>query len=134
MSGATMFSSLVTTVVTPSKCAVRRCAPPSVSVRPATLTRVARPAAYTSSPLAAHTEQPEELRRGGGDRGPWTRHGRLVAARDRSGQRLPGADRGPVLDRRPDERHELAAPDAGGRAERLRRALERDEEVGRERR
>ena len=42
-SGPTMFSSLVTTVVTPSKCARPRWAPSSVSVSPATETVVANP-------------------------------------------------------------------------------------------
>ena len=42
-SGWAMFSSLVTTVATPAKCAAPRCAPSSGAVTPATVTVVAKP-------------------------------------------------------------------------------------------
>ena len=63
----------------------------------------------------------------------WRGDGRLVAAGDRPGERPLGPERGPVLDRRPHERDEQLAVDAGGAGEPLGGRLERDEEVRRDR-
>ena len=76
----------------------------------------------------------EQLRGGVGDRVALALDGRLVAARDRAGERALGPERDPVLDGRAHERGEQLARLARARARRrghlLRRRLDRHQEVG----
>ena len=68
------------------------------------------------------------------DRRSLARHRGLIAAHHRAGQRALAAERGPVLDRGPDERDEQFAVGAGRGGQLLGGGLERDEEVRRHRR
>ena len=79
-------------------------------------------------------EQREVVRRALGDGGPLAAHRVLVAARDRPGQGLRGAAGRPVVDARAHERDERLALDAGAAGDALGEALERHEEVRRDRR
>ena len=78
-------------------------------------------------------EEVEQLGRAIGDGRTLAGYGLLVPACDRPGERVGGTALGPVLDRRADERGEHRAVDPGGRRQPLGRALERHEEVGRDR-
>ena len=78
-------------------------------------------------------EEGEEVGRALGDGGALAGHGGLVAAGDRPGQGVGGAEPRPVVHRRAHERREQRPIDARRAGQPLRGALERDEEVGRDR-
>jgi hypothetical protein len=87
-----------------------------------------------ASGVGERVEQRQQLGSSLRDGSALPRDGLLVASGDRARERPLSADLDPVFDGRTYERCKQVALDASGRGQSFRRSLERDEEVGGDRR